>query len=369
MPNCGTKSLTEDVKVSLQARLAGIGMISMTNTRALWVLHRLSRLNERIANLGDPTLLSLNLGKLPKHIKKIRPPGYWKDKRSGKRKLVILIRCDCYRFEGEKLKIPKKLHLKWQGRPRWRNWKKQGLLTIFYDELKNKWYVRQPVEIKPQHQPLSNQRAYIDIGVLNLLTVLVDNDRQTIAYSGRSALADWWYLSHRINKLKGMAKRINNQELTKQIRSLYRRRRLRFRQYVNTTIRRAVFNLYKRGVSKIITGDLTGILDGRGTKKGNTMTHNFWSHNYVIQRLSEVAEEYGLVVKFVDERGTSSKCIRCDSRQITRRGRLVKCLDCGLKAHRDTVGAVNISVVSGGRINGVMAHPLEIDLRNPRILA
>lgn len=298
--------------------------------------------------------------KLPKHIRKVKPPGYWKDRRSGRQKLIILIRCDCYSFEGEKLKIPKKLHLKWQGKPRWRNWKKQGLLTIFYDETKKKWYARQPVEVTPQHQPLSNRRAYVDIGVLNLLTVAVDNDRQTIAYSGRSALADWWYLSHRINQLRSIAKRVNNQESTRQIRSLYRRRRLRFRQFVNTAIRRSVLDLYKRGISKIITGDLTGILDGKCTKKANAMTHNFWSHSYVIQRLTEVAEEYGIVVEFVDERGTSSKCIRCDSRRVTRRGRLVKCMNCGLEAHRDTIGAVNISVVSGGRINGVMAHPLEI---------
>ena len=138
---------------------------------------------------------------------------------------------------------------------------------------------------------------------------------------------------------------------------------------MNTIIRRAVLDLHNRGISKIITGDLTGILNGKCAKKANSMTHNFWSHSYLIQRLYEVAEEFGIIVHFVDERGTSSKCIRCDSRRIIRRGRLVKCKDCGLEAHRDTTGAVNIGVVFGGRVNGVVAHPLEIPMEYPIISA
>ncbi len=35
-------------------------------------------------------------GKLPSHIRKISPPGYWKDRLLNKRKLMTVIRNDCY---------------------------------------------------------------------------------------------------------------------------------------------------------------------------------------------------------------------------------------------------------------------------------
>jgi len=37
--------------------------------------------------------------KLPEHIQRISPPRYWKDRRTGKRKLLTVIRNDCYRIE------------------------------------------------------------------------------------------------------------------------------------------------------------------------------------------------------------------------------------------------------------------------------
>ena len=300
-------------------------------------------------------------GQLPSHITRVSPPGYWKDRRSNMRKLIIIIRCDSYRFDNQMLHLPKRLDVKWKGKPKWVGWTKQGRLIIKYDAITGKWYARQPVEVEPPHQPLSNRRAYIDLGVINLLTIAVDGERQTFAYSGRSALADWWYLSHRINHLKSLAKRMNNRESTLEVRRLFRLRRLRLRQYVNTIVRCAIENVWTHGVSKLVMGDLTGILtNGNSGRKAKTMTHNFWSHRFLMQRVIAVAEEYGISVELVDERGTSSTCPRCGSRRIGHRGRLFKCLECGLEAHRDTVGTVNIGVVFGGRVNGVMAHPVEV---------
>ena len=302
-------------------------------------------------------------GHLPPHINRVRPPGYWKNRRTNKRKRIILIRCDLYRLESNLLKLPKKMLVKWQGNPKWTNWTKQGLLTITYDEIKHKWYAHQPVEVQPPHQPLFDKRAYVDLGIINLLTIVVEGNRQAIAYSGRPALSDWWFLSKKIDKLKSLAKLMNQRESTLQVRRLFRNRRLRFRQYVRTIVRRAIHDLWTRGVAKIVLGDLTGILGNtRGGRKSNAMRHNFWSHQYLVNCVREVAEEYGITVELVDERGTSSTCPRCCAQRITRRGRLFKCLSCGLEAHRDIVGAVNIGVVFGGRVNGVVAHPVEVSV-------
>ncbi len=38
-------------------------------------------------------------GKLPPHIRKVSPPGYWKDRALGKRRLITIIRSDRYYVE------------------------------------------------------------------------------------------------------------------------------------------------------------------------------------------------------------------------------------------------------------------------------
>ncbi|MHC1611551.1 MAG: RNA-guided endonuclease InsQ/TnpB family protein, partial [Candidatus Methanospirareceae archaeon] len=55
---------------------------------------------------------------------------------------------------------------------------------------------------------------------------------------------------------------------------------------------------------------------------------------------------------------------RCHSSRIVKRGRLFKCVDCKLEAHRDAVGSVNIGLAQGaemlpaGVINGAVTRPL-----------
>ena len=300
-------------------------------------------------------------GKLPHHVQRVSPPRYWKDRLTGKRKQLILIRCDCYTIEGSTLKLPNKLEVDWKGKPKWNDWTRQGLLILLYDPIMRKWYARQTVEVDPPHQPLSNKRAFMDPGVLELLDVVIEGDRRSVAYSGRPALSDWWYLSHRIDKLKSIAKKTNGRKTTKLIRSLFRKRKLRFRQYVNTIVRRAIERLWQEGVCEIVAGDLTGIRDNATfSKKSDSMIHNFWSHRFLLERLQCVAQEYGIKVTTIDERGTSSMCPWCSGTSVTKKGRLLKCRSCGIEAHRDTAGAINIGVVFGGRVNGVLAHPREV---------
>ncbi len=110
-------------------------------------------------------------------------------------------------------------------------------------------------------------------------------------------------------------------------------------------------------------GDLRGIReDNSKGKKSNSMIHNFWSFKNTIQRLKCTAQEYGIRVKEVSEYKTSSKCVRCGSENIERKGRLFKCLNCGLEANRDATGVVNIGLTQGvklpaGVINRAMTRP------------
>ncbi|HDI13133.1 MAG TPA: hypothetical protein ENF64_03350 [Hadesarchaea archaeon] len=63
----------------------------------------------------------------------------------------------------------------------------------------------------------------------------------------------------------------------------------------------------------------------------------------------------------VDERGTSSRCPWCGSEALVKRGRLLKCKSCGVEAHRDVAGALNIGAVrNGGHVSWAVAHPSEV---------
>ena len=110
-------------------------------------------------------------GKLPSHIRKVSPPRYWKDRLLNKRKLMTVIRNDCYRIEevgGKKwLFLPKGLKIRITGEIKWRG--KQGRLEIFYDDLTGRWYAYQSVEVDQPRRTIS-LRAFVDLGVINILT-------------------------------------------------------------------------------------------------------------------------------------------------------------------------------------------------------
>lgn len=105
-------------------------------------------------------------GKLPPNIKKVRPPGYMKDRKTGKKKLLIRIRNDCYHLKDKILELPLKLKLGWKGNLKWQG--KQGSLEIKFDELSGRWIAHQSVKVLPRHQPIGNKKMAIDLGIVNL---------------------------------------------------------------------------------------------------------------------------------------------------------------------------------------------------------
>jgi putative transposase len=149
--------------------------------------------------------------------------------------------------------------------------------------------------------------------------------------------------------------KVNGKHSSKRLSRLYRVRQRRFRHAVKTMAGNMVKDLYELGVSRIAVGNLKHIREGNGSNRAkfNSMIHNFWDFNHIVQRIKDVAEEYGIKVKEVSEYKTSARCIKCGSENTVNTGRLFKCWDCGLEAHRDTVGVLNIGSRLGESINGV----------------
>ena len=163
-------------------------------------------------------------------------------------------------------------------------------------------------------------------------------------------LADWWYLTREIARTQEELEKIGKKS-SKKLRKLHRKRKRRFRDSINKEVADFVRKCWELGVAEMVCGgDLRGIRkDAHFGRKANTMIHNFWSPRYLYKRISEKAEEYGIRTRRADERGgTSSECPRCGgSKHVTKRGRLLKCMKCGLEAHRDAVGCINISSLRG----------------------
>jgi putative transposase len=291
-------------------------------------------------------------GRLPEHITKVSMPRYWK--KNGRRELRMVIRNDCYEIDDKHIYLPKGLRLKYRGVLKWKG--KPGRLEIVYDEVNKVW--RGFMNVKVEKPPIRGGKPlYIDLGVINLATVWFEGLKQPIAFSGKSILSDWWYWTRKIAKEQSRLAEVNGVKVSRRLKKLYRIRQRRFKHAVNAMIKAIVEGAHHLKISKIVLGRLKGIRDNSHNGKANTMINNFWSFNYIVKRFKEKAEEYGIEVAEVSEYRTSSRCPLCRSEEIMTRGRLFKCLSCGLEANRDAVGALNIGHLHGGGVNGVVAHP------------
>jgi len=312
--------------------------------------------------------------RLPPNIKKVRPPGYWKDRNSGKKRLMTVLRCDTYKIIKENgrrylIILPRKLGIKIKvaGSFKWHG--KQGRLEIYYDELKGGWYGRQSITtiIQPRHT-IPPRRAFIDLGVINIITAWIEDDVEPIAFSGRPLLADWYYWNNKISHYQSITKKVNDKDTTKRIKKLYRKRKRRFRDRINKIVRKFIDICISKNVTEIVCGDLRGIRNncgkGSGSRKKNEIVNNFWSHRYITERLKTTAENYGIKVRLIDESSTSSCCPICGVRGRRMYRGLFYCKRCGKYMNADVVGALNIARKCGVKIpSNIKLHPRSIKIK------
>jgi putative transposase len=307
-------------------------------------------------------------GKLPKHITRVSMPRYWKYK--GKRELRIIVRNDCYKVIDGYLYLPNGIRLRYKGNIRWKG--KQGRLEIFYDRIDNVWRGFMSVNVSNSNNNNNNnnidssprvresliddsnkttKRLYIDLGVVNIATVWYEGLKQPVAFSGRRLLADWWYWSRRISEEQSRLAKINNANRSRRLSKLYRIRQRRFKHAINAMVKTIVDNAYHLGIREIILGKLKGIRRNNNNSnnnynnntKANAMVNNFWSYSYIIRRVKEKAEEYGINVKEISEYKTSSICPYCNLEGVRRYRGLFYCKSCNMVINADVVGVLNIA--------------------------
>jgi IS605 OrfB family transposase len=100
-------------------------------------------------------------------------------------------------------------------------------------------------------------------------------------------------------------------------------------------------------VGTLLVGDLNGIEEQDAGRVQNLRLRQ-WRRTHLLGALRDKAERAGIVVRLVDERGSSSTCPVCHRRVPKPKGRRFRCPHCGLHGHRDLVGAHNIAAKAGG---------------------
>ncbi|WP_456321988.1 RNA-guided endonuclease InsQ/TnpB family protein, partial [Palaeococcus sp. (in: euryarchaeotes)] len=319
-------------------------------------------------------------GELPGWFKP-RPPKFVREKH-GRKIFIIPLRNDQYRIEGNIIELRRlgkfgRLRIQFEGRIHLKG--RQGRLEIVYDDVKRKWYahisytVEEKLEnnswVKLPRKPKGNLSAGIDLGVNNLMAVYVENG-ESFLVNGRQLKSITFYWQRRIAEYQSKINKSGCKK-SRKLKRMHEKAKLQAKHYINTAIRQTVRKLHELGVSKIIVGYPKGIARNseRGARQNFILSH-VWRFNYVIKRLTEVAEEYSIEVLLVDEAFTSKLCPLCGQRHPNGRifRGLFKCCREGVVMNADLVGAFNIlrkvrtitpslPALAGGRGNGGKTVP------------
>jgi IS605 OrfB family transposase len=131
------------------------------------------------------------------------------------------------------------------------------------------------------------------------------------------------------------------------IRRVEARHRRRIHQAHHQAAKQVIAFAVRHKVSTLLVGDPKGITKQDAGRVQNLRLRR-WRRTHLLQALQDKAEQAGIVVRMVDERGTSSTCPACQQRVPKPTGRRFRCPHCGLQGHRDLVGAANIAAKAGG---------------------
>jgi putative transposase len=329
-------------------------------------------------------------GKLPPHITHVSQPGYWKDKETGRRKLIIVIRQDRYVVDEQRHVIILKdfsMEIKFVGRLRWLG--KQGRLEIIYDESKGAWYAHIPVEVgveetktgkKSRHivkgerkviqieSPKGNKVASIDLGINNLASVVV-SDGTWILYKGVRAKEDYFYFQRRIAEIQSLRDTLKDkllsdaiEELNHEMRRLYRKLMRRLLHLYRNFAKHLIEQLHELGVSTIYLGYPFNIAQ----QKGNKFTVNLWLYRKLMEAIELKAQEYEIRVFEVVEYNTSRYCAY-HGVEVKRFPRGVIHCPKGHKLHSDLNGALNIMKKATGKVPLIIKKPLSFIVDHNRV--
>jgi IS605 OrfB family transposase len=197
--------------------------------------------------------------------------------------------------------------------------------------------------------------AGVDLGIIHPYAVVTP--QAGLLVSGRALRAENWL--HRVDQQARQVRAAGRAPKPGQCGSRrWRRHRARLRR-AEARHRRRIHHAHHQAAKQVIAfavqqrvgillvGDPKGITEQDAGRVQNLRLRQ-WRRTHLVQALRDKAEQAGIVVRLVDERGTSSTCPACQRRVAKPSGRQFSCLYCRFKGHRDLVGAANIAARVGG---------------------
>jgi IS605 OrfB family transposase len=131
------------------------------------------------------------------------------------------------------------------------------------------------------------------------------------------------------------------------LRKVEARHRRRVHQAQHQAAKQVIAFAVQQRIGTLLIGDPKGIT-GREVGRVHNLRLRRWRRTHLVQALRDKAEQAGIVVRLVDERGTSSTCPACHQRVPKPKSREFRCPHCRFQGHRDLVGAHNIAAKTGG---------------------
>jgi IS605 OrfB family transposase len=207
-----------------------------------------------------------------------------------------------------------------------------------------------------QHHDLGPSRvAGVDLGIIHPYAVVTQ--QAGLLVSGRALRAEsYLHLKDQQARRAKAARRApkpgqRGSRRWRRYRACLRRKEARHRRRVHHAHHQAAKQVIAFAVQQragiLVVGDPKGITAQEAGRVQNWRLRQ-WRRTHLLQVLQDKAEQVGMVVRLVDERGTSSTCPACQRRVPKPDGRRFRCRHCGLEGHRDLVGAANIAAKAGG---------------------
>jgi IS605 OrfB family transposase len=208
----------------------------------------------------------------------------------------------------------------------------------------------------PSSEPDPCRVAGVDLGIIHPYAVAGPGG-QALLVSGRAIRAEHHLHLHDTKaRQRAVARRAPRpgQRGSRRWRHHRRRQRIvearharRVRQAQHEAAPAVIGWVVARRIGTLAVGDPRGVLDIDAGRRHNRRTRA-WRVGRLISTLRDKAEQAGIALILVDERGTSSICPACRARVPKPSGRVFWCPRCGLGGHRDVIAAANIA----GRVPG-----------------
>jgi putative transposase len=203
----------------------------------------------------------------------------------------------------------------------------------------------------------------VDLGEIH--PAALTDGKAAIVISARRLRASRQYTAKRLAELRSAQDRKQKgsrrwKRLQRRKNQLLTQQRARTRDIEHKVSRAVVDWAKERQAGTLAVGDVRDVAHGKRMAAKSQQKIGLWSHGNVRQYITYKAQAEGIGVELVDEHHTSKTCPRC-GRQYKPTGRVYRCPNvvCGLVAHRDVVGSVNIlSRYQHGELAKILPPPL-----------